>query len=158
MILPFPPLSCHLLPLTRRILLKTLHTRVKMDKKPAVVFLEDLETPKAATKENVSVDASKENATTDTEDSGETKGTPTKASDKKTATGATKRQRAITDMFSKAPSASSSSAPATKKARTLTANPSLNSIPFSLTEYQDSMNDDEKKYLALECETMGKSW
>lgn len=146
-------------PATSDALFKTLHTRVKMDKKPAVVFLEDLEMPsKASTKEKVSADAAKENATTDTEDSGEKKGTPTKGSEKKTATGATKRQRAITDMFSKAPSASSSSTPATKKARTLTANPSLNSIPFSLTEYQNGMNDDEKKYLALECETMGKSW
>jgi uracil-DNA glycosylase len=34
----------------------------------------------------------------------------------------------------------------------------LNSIPFSLSEYIDSLTDDQKRLLNLECETMGKSW
>ncbi|KAI0701326.1 uracil-DNA glycosylase [Cytidiella melzeri] len=34
----------------------------------------------------------------------------------------------------------------------------LNSIPFSLSGYVGSMSEDEKKLLALECGTMGKSW
>ncbi|KAI0649340.1 uracil-DNA glycosylase [Trametes meyenii] len=56
--------------------------------------------------------------------------------------------------------AGSSQSPAAKKAKTigLKSNPSLNSIPFSLSTFQDSLSDEEKKLLALECQTMGKSW
>ncbi|KAF8274753.1 uracil-DNA glycosylase-like protein [Lactarius quietus] len=36
--------------------------------------------------------------------------------------------------------------------------PALNSIPFSLSEYIDSLTEDQKRLLTLECETMGKSW
>lgn len=34
----------------------------------------------------------------------------------------------------------------------------LNSIPFSMAAYQESLSDDEKRLLQLECEVMGKSW
>ena len=34
----------------------------------------------------------------------------------------------------------------------------LNSIPFSMTAYLDSLSDEEKRLLQLECEVMGKSW
>lgn len=34
----------------------------------------------------------------------------------------------------------------------------LNSIPFSSSEYIDSLTGDQKRLLKLECETMGKSW
>jgi hypothetical protein len=34
----------------------------------------------------------------------------------------------------------------------------LNSIPFSSSEYFDSLTGDQKRLLTLECETMGKSW
>ena len=34
----------------------------------------------------------------------------------------------------------------------------LNSIPFSMTAYQETLSDDEKRLLQLECEVMGKSW
>ncbi|KAH9945312.1 uracil-DNA glycosylase [Epithele typhae] len=63
----------------------------------------------------------------------------------------------ISDMFSKAPS---STPPAAKKAKTnaLSANPTLNSIAFSLAEFEKSLSDEERKLLALECATMGKSW
>jgi len=35
---------------------------------------------------------------------------------------------------------------------------SLNSIPFSMSAYLESLTEEEKKLLQLECETMGKSW
>jgi len=34
----------------------------------------------------------------------------------------------------------------------------LNSIPFSLSEYIDSLTDDQKRLLNWNAETMGKSW
>lgn len=34
----------------------------------------------------------------------------------------------------------------------------LNSIPFSMTSYLESLSDEEKRLLQLECEVMGKSW
>lgn len=34
----------------------------------------------------------------------------------------------------------------------------LNSIPFSLTTYRASLSEEQNKILALECETLGKSW
>ncbi|KAI0767915.1 uracil-DNA glycosylase [Irpex lacteus] len=34
----------------------------------------------------------------------------------------------------------------------------LNSIPFSLSAYVEALSDTEKRLLALECDTMGKSW
>lgn len=34
----------------------------------------------------------------------------------------------------------------------------LNSIPFSMQAFKDSLSDDQKGLLLLECETMGKSW
>lgn len=50
--------------------------------------------------------------------------------------------------------ASSSSPP---KALTSGLQP-LNSIPFSMQAFKDSLSDDQKGLLLLECETMGKSW
>ena len=34
----------------------------------------------------------------------------------------------------------------------------LNSIPFSMTSYLQSLSEEEKRLLQLECEVMGKSW
>lgn len=34
----------------------------------------------------------------------------------------------------------------------------LNAIPFSMTAYLESLSDEEKRLLQLECEVMGKSW
>lgn len=34
----------------------------------------------------------------------------------------------------------------------------LNSIPFSLSSFIDSLNTEQKELLRLECEVMGKSW
>ena len=126
-----------------------------------VVYLEDLETKPVngtATKENISVAVTEQINDGTTVVEGDVSATVT---EKKTATGATKRQQlSIADMFTKKSSSSSSSSsrsgPVQKRARTDT--PSLNSIPFSLKEYQDSLSDDERTLLTLECETLGKSW
>lgn len=129
------------------------------DTKP-VVYLEDLEGPTVPQKENeaglpaVASNAKKDatSATTDTQTTG-------------------KRQRTLVDMFS-----SSSGGPAAKKAKlvktssstsvagssdaasTSSATRTLNSIPFSMSEYLAALSEDEKRLLTLECETMGKSW
>ena len=125
-----------------------------------VVYLEDLETKPSksnATKENESVAVTEQ--TTDSATVADANAS-TAVTEKKTATGATKRQKAITDMFSKKSSSSSSSSSRSgsvqKKARTNT--PSLNSIPFSLKEYQDLLSEEERTLLTLECETLGNSW
>ena len=34
----------------------------------------------------------------------------------------------------------------------------LDSIPFSLASFKESLTEEEKRLLDLECETMGKSW
>jgi uracil-DNA glycosylase len=96
-----------------------------------------------------------------------------------------KRQRTLFDMLGSKPSQGSETSQATNKKPKLTASASgsrnrpttaagsqssggssgvgdglqaLNSIPFSSTEYTASLNEDQKRLLKLECETMGKSW
>ena len=128
------------------------------------MYLEDLEGPAKTSQEKVAPTAVRDltaaAATTATATDNAEATAKSPAGETKTDTGATKRQRSLMEMFSKAPSAAStSSSPAAKRPRkTLSASPSLNSIPFSLSEYQSSFSDEEKKLLALECETMGKSW
>jgi len=34
----------------------------------------------------------------------------------------------------------------------------LNAIPFSLSEFQDSLNEEQKRLLQLECGSLGRSW
>ncbi|KAI0749486.1 uracil-DNA glycosylase [Daedaleopsis nitida] len=58
------------------------------------------------------------------------------------------------DMFSSTPSPS----PSTSSKIAKTDTPILNSIPFSLSEYQKKFSEEEKQLLELECETMGRSW
>lgn len=142
----------------------TTYPATMSDTKP-VVYLEDLEGPTVPQK----AEPGKENEA----------GSPAVASNaKKDATSATtdtqttgKRQRTLVDMFS-----SSSGGPATKKAKlvktssstsvagssdaasTSSATRTLNSIPFSMSEYLAALSEDEKRLLTLECETMGKSW
>ena len=134
-----------------------------MDATRRVVYLEDLEKPapsaaSAAVKENVSATAAETSKSSEAIEEEKAGKATTTATEKKTATGATKRQQSLTDMFTKKSSSSSSSrlGPALKKSKT--DNPSLNSIPFSLKEYQDTLSEEEKRLLTLECETMGKSW
>ena len=101
---------------------------------------------------------------------------PKLASSTSTANG--KRQRTLFDMLGSAPS-QGSNAPSKKPKLTASASGSsgndkvsaavsssggssglktLNSIPFSSSEYIDSLTGDQKRLLNLECETMGKSW
>ncbi|KAL4062837.1 uracil-DNA glycosylase-like protein [Scleroderma yunnanense] len=97
-----------------------------------------------------------------------------------TATVSNKRQRSILDMFgsqdsqtngeSKAvvkktkldDSQNNESNPVFKKAKTAGSSTGphepLNSIPFSLSEYIESIPQEHRDLLRLECECMGKSW
>jgi uracil-DNA glycosylase len=86
-----------------------------------------------------------------------------------------KRQRTLFDMLGSAPS-KGSNAPSKKPKLTASGSSGydklsavsssgassglqpLNSIPFSSSEYVDSLTGDQKRLLKLECETMGKSW
>ncbi|KAJ8463190.1 hypothetical protein ONZ51_g10410 [Trametes cubensis] len=119
-----------------------------MEKTPRVVYLEDLEKP-AEVKENAAQSSASQPAKAPSAKSD--------ASERKTQTGATKRQRTLMDMMGG--KSAVVKAPPAKKARAgLSSNPSLNSIPFSLSEFQSTMSDEEKELLALECKTMGMSW
>ncbi|GAW01980.1 uracil-DNA glycosylase [Lentinula edodes] len=88
----------------------------------------------------------------------------------KPAATAVKRQRTLVDMFS-----TSNSQPNSKRLKTSvsssveSSSPSrssasvfgiqkLNSIPFSLKAFQDSLNEEQARLLRLECAVMGKSW
>jgi len=83
-----------------------------------------------------------------------------------------KRQRTLAEMFSGAQSKTSDKSTSLKSLRPSniasdTSNVTrskasglvkLNSIPFSMTAYLESLSDEEKRLLQLECEVMGKSW
>ncbi|KAG6832828.1 hypothetical protein H0H92_009447 [Tricholoma furcatifolium] len=97
--------------------------------------------------------------------------TPTSSqSAKNQGSGAVKRQMTLMDMFSgsqsKEPSAKkmklgpsgASSSSLKSSGSKVFGVPKLNSIPFSLSEYQEALTDDQKSLLKLECEVMGKSW
>lgn len=152
------------------------HTRAVLSMEPTqrVVYLEDLQGPPPAAKAD-------EDASQDASDAGEneSKGGVTVAKTTTTAAGGAKRQRTLMDMFSVAPK--DGAGPASKK---LKASPSLssvsgslvpgsskgtssstkigfvplNSIPFSLSAYLESLTEDQRRLLQLECETLGKSW
>ncbi|EMD34152.1 hypothetical protein CERSUDRAFT_86888 [Gelatoporia subvermispora B] len=119
-----------------------------------VVYLEDLEvtkTSEAVKGEASEAPSSAQPASTDAK-------APAGAEPKSTGTGL-KRQRTLLDMFSRP--ADPASAPAAKKIRTDASSSGLqplNSVPFSQSEFVDSLTDEEKELLALELETMGKSW
>jgi uracil-DNA glycosylase len=66
---------------------------------------------------------------------------------------AVKRQRTLLDMLG--PSEVSAKKP---KLGQSASSQALNSIPFSMSTFQDSLSEEENKLLSLECETMGKSW
>jgi len=76
-----------------------------------------------------------------------------------------KRQRTLADMFG----ASEGKTPTAKKQKlTVSAVASagsskapstgLNAIAFSIVSFQESLSDEEKELLNLECEVMGESW
>jgi len=86
-----------------------------------------------------------------------------------TATTSGKRQRTIQDMLGGS-STSEGSKPVAKKAKLSTSTTAsassasashlvpLNKIPFSLTQFQESLTEEQADLLRLECEVMGKSW
>ncbi len=137
--------------------------RVNMSDSTAdnIVYLEDLQAPSSSSPR---VKESNEVATVVKK-----KGTVVTVSGKNQSTTSTslKRQRTLADMFS-GPSATKSAQPGAKKIKLdqaagspssgLSGSKSLNSIPFSLSGYVSSLSDEEKQLLALECETIGKSW
>ncbi|KAG6898192.1 hypothetical protein C0992_003304 [Termitomyces sp. T32_za158] len=83
-----------------------------------------------------------------------------------------KRQRTLVDMFTSSQGKLSIHEPSSKKSKKLTTSGSsylkngsrlfgvqkLNAIPFSMSEYFETLADDQKRLLRLECEVMGKSW
>ncbi|KIJ66656.1 hypothetical protein HYDPIDRAFT_108560 [Hydnomerulius pinastri MD-312] len=130
-----------------------------MAEETAVVYLEDIET-------TVSSAAKQDNAS----------GTPTSSQEKSnataTASNSLKRQRTLMDMFS-GPKGDTSGEPTAKKAKVVASSSSrvkisvagstsgiqrLNSIPFSLNQFIESIPEDHRHLLKLECECMGKSW
>ena len=139
-----------------------------------VVYLEDLEAPSSqatatSKDEKLPIVASPD---PDRDESPKPKQAPsTNASNGK-------RQRTLFDMFGSAPTRSEGSDTSSKKPK-LTASgsstnnklsavnssggsnsglQSLNSIPFSMSEYTDSLTGDQRRLLKLECDSMGKSW
>lgn len=106
--------------------------------------------------------------------------TPVTKTESSATVTAVKRQRTLVDMFSGS-QGKSSSEPSAKKLKVSASTGSitsvstfkstgsvsrpkgfgvqkLNSIPFSLSAFQESLSAEEKEYLRLECEVMGKSW
>ncbi len=87
-----------------------------------------------------------------------------------------KRQRTLMDMFANSQGKNASD-PSAKKLKLSPASSTrqsassssgtvakgfgvqrLNSIPFSMSGFQESMTDEQRDLLRLECEAMGKSW
>ncbi|GJE94507.1 uracil-DNA glycosylase [Phanerochaete sordida] len=133
-----------------------------------VVYLEDLEATTTTEVKDDGTENKVSNAKVATTAVTETKN----ASDKKeTPKTGTKRQITLTDMFTSSSSTqsnakklkldkagTSSSVAVSSKKSGLQATGSLNSIPFSPSEFVASLSDDEKRLLALEIEGIGKSW
>jgi uracil-DNA glycosylase len=132
-----------------------------------VVYLEDLEQPSSQAT-STPTDAKSVTTSSDHNENVE----PKEATSTSAITG--KRQRTLFDMLGSTPGQSSEKN-AKKKPKLAASNSSdkpsvaessggspgsqsLNSIPFSLSDYVDSLTDDQKRLLKLECETMGKSW
>lgn len=90
------------------------------------------------------------------------------------SSGSVKRQLTLADMFSGSQGKSTTEPSAKKLKLSVSGSTSassrppngskvfgvqkLNSIPFSMAAFQDSLTPDEKGLLKLECEVMGKSW
>ncbi|SJL00071.1 related to Uracil-DNA glycosylase [Armillaria ostoyae] len=124
----------------------------------STVYLEDLDIPRVD-KEGKPTVTSVVSATTTT-----------------AASTSMKRQRTLMDMFAdsqgknasdpsakklKLSPASSTRQSASSSSRTVAKGfgvQRLNSIPFSMSGFQESMTDEQRDLLRLECEVMGKSW
>jgi uracil-DNA glycosylase len=134
-----------------------------------VAYYEDLEPPSSqqstkSTETTASVKTATPNASQDAKKGVSVKTAATKAE----PTTSTKRQRTLDTMFGgtakkaklerAGASSSSASAPAVTPSKPKAPGTTLNSIPFSMSEFEESLSDDEKELLALECKTLGKSW
>ena len=120
-----------------------------MDGEKPIVYLEDVEQPNDAShgsKQGVpptATNASNSKRTFFTTTSTEVK--------------SVKRQRTLADMLSGSQGQKSTeSEPLSKKPKLSI--PKLNSIAFSLSAYEESLSEEEKRLLQLECDMMGKSW
>jgi uracil-DNA glycosylase len=133
-----------------------------MPEEQRVVYLEDVE---AAVLSTSNAEKDSESPSSASQD-GSVKATVTTTQ----ATGTLKRQRTLMDMLS-GPQDSRNAKPAAKKMK-LGASSSgpesvkiavagvqrLNAIPFSLSQYIESIPQDHRHLLKLEYECMGKSW
>ncbi|KAK7690602.1 hypothetical protein QCA50_005701 [Cerrena zonata] len=155
-----------------------------MSENQGPVYLEDLEAPKSQEKtEEDKVTSSQssvattltENPVTSTSDTTTTTTTVEKAKTVAVSKG-TKRQRTLMDMFTPVPAtaqkskklkldetgsgsnATTRSASMSMSSGSASGTQTLNSIPFSLSAYMNSLSDEERQLLTLECDTMGKSW
>lgn len=141
-----------------------------------VVYLEDLVAGTAPTsKPSDNTDANPSSQASASSTGSNTTAARGAENGKPAATNALKRQRTLVDMFSAAPATQSSkklkleksggSAGSIKASVTtsslsavVSGSQPLNSIPFSLSAYQESLSEEERQLLGLECESMGKSW
>lgn len=124
-----------------------------------VVYLEDVETAVLSTS-NVEKDS-------ESPSSASRDGTVKAPVTTTQATGTLKRQRTLMDMLS-GPQDSKSAKPAAKKLKLGASSESskiavagvqrLNAIPFSLSQYIESIPEEHRHLLKLETECMGKSW
>ncbi|KAI0346586.1 uracil-DNA glycosylase [Trametopsis cervina] len=126
-----------------------------MAEQKSIVYLEDLETPTSSQATEAAGDK------------------PAKVASKTTTKASTKRQASLMDMFSGAGAQSIAKKRKIEKSSVSTTEETvsppatlappkpgqtLNSIPFSLSAYVQSLSEDQRRLLALECDTMGKSW
>lgn len=82
-------------------------------------------------------------------------------SNNRAPSGSQKRQRTLEDMFTSNPNSSAKKLkliPSQPRPSPLNALTKLNSIPFSFAAFVESLSDEHRQLLHLECETMGKSW
>jgi hypothetical protein len=90
-----------------------------------------------------------------------------------TATTGVKRQRTLAEMFGGASQPEPSAAKKQRLSQSTTASASASSqpsapdssgskaadaVPFSIASFQESLSDEQKELLSLECEVMGRSW
>ncbi|ESK92334.1 uracil dna n-glycosylase [Moniliophthora roreri MCA 2997] len=132
-----------------------------MSSSEEVVYLEDLEGPEETSTE-LPLPASSSQITMS---QSTTTVTPESSQDVKQKT-SSKRQITLTDMFGANPSSkrakiSPQSSTASLKSITATTrlgSQKLNSIPFSMKAFRESLTEEQQNLLNLECQVMGKSW
>lgn len=140
-----------------------------MAEQKSVVYLEDLETPTSSQATEAAGDKPAKVVASKTT----TKVSKSASSDAKNSKASTKRQASLMDMFSGAGAQSIAKKRKIEKSSVSTTEETvsppatlappkpgqtLNSIPFSLSAYVQSLSEDQRRLLALECDTMGKSW